>query len=353
MAANSDKWYSRWLGPVAELYRGAAAARRQAYEEGRRPLRKLPRPVVSVGNLVVGGTGKTPMVLYLCDKLSEWCHVAILSRGYGRKNARTYLRLPKANQLDDRAALFFGDEPVMMARRLKKVAINVGPNRYRAGLNALNSDPVDLFLMDDGFQHVELHRDVDIVLLDGRDNPPDLQVLPSGPLREPAETISRADIVVITYCEADGGHRVDLDWLRRVNPTAVLATARYEVDAFIDCTGGVEIDREELRHHPLYAFSGIAHPERLLDTLAEYDLKISGHRFFADHHYFTGRQLHDVKEEALNAGADGLITTEKDSVRIRIAKLRGLPVYYPRIRMKLLSGEEAIWERIGEVLHVG
>ncbi len=353
MPWNSDNKYKRWLSPLADIYREAARARRRAYEEGRKRRKRLPRPVLSVGNLTVGGTGKTPTVLYLVQKLSGWCQVAILSRGYGRKGARSYQALPSARVLDDRAALFFGDEPVLLARRLPSTSVHVGPNRYSAGLKALDRRPIDLFVLDDGFQHVELERDIDMITLDGQQDPRELKPLPAGPLREPVDALKRADIVLINHVNADGSHEIDLDWLRSLCPEAPIVTARLEPSGIYECRTGNLIDREEIESIPLYAFSGICNPESFHLTLREQGFQIKDHRAFPDHYRYKARDIQLLNREARSIGAKGFITTEKDSVRICGDRLPELPLYYVEVSLRILEGEEAMWERIGDVLHAG
>lgn len=349
----TDRWYLRWLEPLGDMYRGAARARRRAYEEGRRPRRKLPRPVISVGNLTVGGTGKTPLVMYLCEKLAGWCHPAVLTRGYGRRGKRDYVTLPDPRQLDERAALFFGDEPVMMARRLARTSIHLGPNRYKTGLRALGCSAVDVFILDDGFQHIELARDLDIVILDGTEDVRRLHALPAGPLREPVESLSRADIVLINHCAPDGSHRIDRDWLRGLCPDAPVVRSRYTVESLINARSGEELKPEQLREFPLFAFCGIAQPGHFRDTLKELALTLAGSRSFGDHHVLGKREYQELSRLAQESGARGFITTEKDATRLNTALLDPLPVYYPRLKLMILEGEEQMWERIGEVLNVG
>jgi tetraacyldisaccharide 4'-kinase len=349
----TDRWYLRWLEPLGGVYRGVARARRRAYEEGTRPSRKLPRPVISIGNLTVGGTGKTPLVIYLCEKLAGWCHPAILTRGYGRKSKRDYMAVPSPKLLDSRAALFFGDEPVMMARRLKNTSIHIGPNRYKNGLKALDRDPVDVFLLDDGFQHVELARDLDIVIVDGGEDVRTLQTLPAGPLREPVESISRADIVVINHCKADGSHKIDMNWLRSQCPDVPIVLSRYEIKGMINAGTNEVADSKNFKKRKLFAFCGIARPQHFYSTLMEQGLNVVGSKSFNDHHIFTGRELSDLSDQAAALGADGLISTEKDVARLDTDKLGPLPLFFPRLDLIVLDGEENMWERIGEVLNVG
>lgn len=352
MAWNKPRWYDRVLEPIAEVYRGVTESRRQAYEVGKKRQQILPRPVISIGNLTVGGTGKTPLVMYLAKKLSSWCHVAVLTRGYGRTDKRSYLVVPKPSMLDERAALFFGDEPVMMSKHLKNTSIHVGPNRYKNGLTALRNHPVDVFLMDDGFQHVNLYRNLDIVLLDGEEELKTLKPLPAGPLREPLEALRRADILFVNHCGLDGECKVDLEHIKNYCPNAPVVKGRYAVTGLVDCITGEKYEIEQLKKKPLFAFCAIAKPDKFMDKLSESGLDVVGKRFFMDHHRFTGRDVRSIMNEAMEAGAEALVVTEKDSVRIKCNKIRGLAIYYLAIELQIIEGEEKMWERVGEVLNV-
>lgn len=353
MRKGKNKWFLRWVNPAGEIYRGVAKARRAAFEDGRRRQKKLPRPVLSIGNLTVGGTGKTPLVLYLCKKLSGWCHVAILTRGYGRKNDRAYMQLPSARLLDEKASRLFGDEAVLMARHVTNTSVHVGAKRFACGLKALERNPIDLFVLDDGFQHLELYRDLDIVVVDGQEDPRVLQAVPAGPLRESPEALRRADIVIINHCDPDGGNVIDSEWLRSLAPKAPIILARYQVVDFHDCKTGTLLQKEEMEDLPLFSFCGIGNPDSFMDSLEESELNVVGHRFFHDHHNYRVKELHAMNAEAVAAGAKAMITTEKDSVRIQTGKFGGLPLFYVEIQLVIIEGEEALWEKIGEVIRVG
>ena len=177
--------------------------------------------------------------------------------------------------------------------------------------------------------------------------------LPAGPLREPPEAIRRADIVLINHCDEDGGHRIDMSWLQRMCPDVPVATARYQITGITEARTGADVSLQELRHHPVYAFCGIARPENFMKTLAEAGANVVGRQTFTDHHVFTFREKRKLMKSALSAGADALITTEKDIVRLPIESVQGLPVFYLKVGLQVLSGEEAMWERIGEVVNVG
>lgn len=347
----SDKM-KRWLGPLAELYGKAAAARRHSYEHGRLPQKQLPRPVISVGAITVGGSGKTPLVSHIYGKFSSNRHLVILSRGYGRKDESSYVALPQGARLDEDAARFFGDEPVMLAKRFDNIPIFLGPERFQAGMNALRHGPVDAFLLDDGFQHYELHRDFELVTLDASEDPRNLMELPVGTLREPLDALSRAHAFVFQHCTPDGQHRIDLEWLRGVNAKATVAKACYEIESLRDGRTGAILERETMHNAPLFLFSGIARPEKIASLLQMESVSLVGNRYFSDHHRFSGKELRNVEEEAIQAGAEALLTTEKDAARLRWSRLRGLPIFVLCIRIRFLEGETELMQRIGEVIGV-
>ena len=342
-------WTQRITQPFSLVYQGLVRARRAAYRSGEKEVHWLPKPVISVGNLSVGGTGKTPAVAYLADKLSELWHVAILTRGYGRDNSQ-YLTLNPA-LLDAKASLLFGDEPVMLAGQLPpRVSIHVGASRYRLGLHALSKGRVDLFLLDDGFQHLELHRDVDIVMLDGQVDLWAEELLPSGTLREKQDALTGVDVLWINRCDENGGHCLDETDLLRLSPDAVLVKSRYEPLDPVNVFTGERESLEEFRTRKVFAFCGIGRPESFERTLAEAGIVPSQCRHFGDHHVFGKQDFLALTEEAERQGAEVLLTTEKDAVRLRKAENLGLPVWMLPVRLRVLEGEDALWARLEKAM---
>ncbi len=345
---------SKILKSIADVYRGITQARRRAYDQGIKRYYRLPRPVISVGNLTVGGTGKTPVVLYLADKLAGWASVSILSKGYGRKSPRSYLTLHDRRELDAKACQIFGDEPVMMAKKLpSNVSIHVGPKRYQLGTMALDRGPVDLFILDDGLQHMELQRDLDIVLLDGQQDPQKLETLPIGPLREPIESISHADIVWINHCNPDGSHRIDMAWLKEMVPDAVIVKSRFIPGVVVTTDSDFEVNSESIKSKTLAAFCGIGKPTSFFHTLEEDGLNVKIKKAFPDHHFFTRKELIELQKEARLAGCTALITTEKDAARINQIPQLDITCYVQKLEIEILDGEEALWEKIGESIKLG
>jgi tetraacyldisaccharide 4'-kinase len=270
---------------------------------------RLPRPVVSVGNLAVGGSGKTPHVRFLAAWLaSEGYRVAVLSRGYGRES-RGVLWVSDGSRLlsDARQA---GDEPFLLASSLEGVAVLVGESRLRAGLECLSKRDVDLFLLDDGMQHLPLARDLDILLVDAARGLGNRLTLPLGPLREPPGHAKYAGAVVVTKCR-DLGHGQDV---ARTIPGISGKTVAYSAirpAAIVGRNG---------RRRPLDppgtrvgAFSALAMNGQFVRTLEQAGYVVESFRGYRDHHRFTEADLRRIRE---SAGGLPLLTTEKDLVRL-------------------------------------
>lgn len=267
------------------------------------PVKRLRLPVVSIGNLSTGGSGKTPLTIALAKALTaRGVHVDVLSRGYGRTSS-TAARVPAQG-----AALEFGDEPLLITEKAD-IEVYVAPDRYQAGLLA-EGDRVamtvlgephrpGIHLLDDGFQHRQLHRDSDIVLLDRRDWTDSL--LPAGNLREPREAALRADVIAIPAEDVELAEELKAwGW----NKPVWRVRRRMEVP---------RIDG------PVAAFCGIARPQQFFDGLLAGGLDLVVRRAFPDHHPYTPTDVEQLAQSARRAGTGALITTEKD--RVRLGKL--------------------------------
>jgi tetraacyldisaccharide 4'-kinase len=296
--------------------------------------------VVAVGNLTVGGTGKTPLVEWLARELTvRGRRVVILSRGYGRRGGGNSLLVSDGRQvfLSPREA---GDEPVLLARRLVGVPVVVGRDRHRAGAWALPRFGPDVLLLDDGFQQRGLATDVDIVCLDARAPWGPRGLLPRGSLREPASALGRAHLLVLTGAAGAVRDAVP-DEVRRHAPGAPIAWASYEPESTLDPKTGTDGPIESLRAHPLLAFAGIAMPERFAATLAGLAVTPRDFVAFPDHHPYTPADLAALEARARAVGAEWLLTTEKDAVRL--PDPGELPVRALRVRLRLDDPGGAWW----------
>jgi tetraacyldisaccharide 4'-kinase len=280
-----------WLWPLVPAYRLAVALREFQLRAGLKPVRRLRPPVVSVGNLSAGGAGKTPLVIALAKALTaRGAQVDVLSRGYGRQRSTPPLLVDSRGTADQ-----FGDEPLVIAHEAQ-VPVFVAAERYEAGLLADASLQVSIHLLDDGFQHRQLHRDADILLLSRADLADHL--LPAGNLREPLRAAERADIIAVPKDEPEVA-----DWLKSRAWKGQLWRVRRRMDV-------PQIDG------PVVAFCGIARPQQFFQGLASGGARVAAQFAFPDHHRYTPGDLERVTSAAQEAGAAALLTTEKDRVRL-------------------------------------
>jgi tetraacyldisaccharide 4'-kinase len=290
---------------VSALFTTVVAARNALYDCGVLKPKRLRRPVISVGNLSVGGAGKTPFVIMLGELLRQrGLRVDVLSRGYGRRTSGVLV--VDAGGTPQR----FGDEPLLIARRLANVPVIVGESRYQAGLEAERRFETDIHLLDDAFQHRQLARDFDIVLLSRHD----LQdrLLPSGRLREPLSSLARADAVIWSEPEDLAALPVSIPvWrVRR------------------------RVELPQPSPAKPFVFCAIAGPQRFLRDLEGSGVRAAGYHWFRDHHAYTEADIQRLCREASRAGADGFLATEKDAV-----KLEALRAQLPKLAVARLSLE--------------
>jgi tetraacyldisaccharide 4'-kinase len=293
------------LWPASLLYGAVVSTRTALYARGFLKRKRLKTPVISVGNITVGGTGKTPLVIWLANRLLQnGKRVAILSRGY-RGTAGT------------------SDEIELMKSRLQnRVTFGVGKNRFLEGTRIESSQQVDVFLLDDGFQHVQLARDLDIVLMDAS-RPVGPTLLPSGPMREKVSALSRAGLLVFTRTESTFGAN---EAIQRLSNLPVFATSTTLLGFRPLQTSASPHPASALTGGPFFAFCGIGNPEAFISDLKKWEIAATAHMFFRDHHRYSLEDAHAIEEAAHRAGANALVTTEKDSFNISAAKF-SMPVY--------------------------
>jgi tetraacyldisaccharide 4'-kinase len=315
--------YGRVLESRARLYRsGALSAERAAC------------PVISVGNLTLGGTGKTPFVEFLARRLRfEGRTPAIVSRGYGRRSKGVRVVSEGAGPLVDPDE--GGDEPVAIARRVPGVRVIVGERRADAVRVAIDRG-ADIVILDDGFQHLALRRDVDLLLIDATDPFGGGDLPPRGRLREPVSALARADAVVFTRIDLADPPREARRELSRWNPKAPVFTARIRTAGLWDERGSAIADTR-LTSRRFVAVCGIANPRSFRASLGELDLSAEELLAFPDHHRYGRRDLERIRRAADRTGSAWIATTEKDAV-----KLEGrttLPVVALRLEVEVGEAE--------------
>jgi tetraacyldisaccharide 4'-kinase len=332
------------LAAAAWGYRSGLALRGAAYRSGLRRTRRLPSPVVAVGNLTVGGTGKTPLVEHLARALqARGRRVVILSRGYRRQGSGAVELVSDGVRvlLDARAA---GDEPYLLARRLTGVPVVVGRDRYRTGQWALARFGPAVLLLDDGFQQMRLAKDVEIVCVAARAPWGRRGLLPRGSLREPPAALGRAHLLVVTGSGAPAGSAAVLAELRRYAPDAPIAHAAYEAEGVVDTRSGQGVDIAQLRARPPLAFAGIAAPESFAATLDALGVRPRAFVAFPDHHAYRPADLAALERRAAAVGAEVLLTTEKDATRLPAPGT--VPVWALRVRLRLEDRDGEWWRAL-------
>ncbi len=330
-------------------YRIALAIRERAYAWRLLSTGRLPCPVVSVGNITLGGSGKTPMVEQVALCLQELGAVpAIVSRGYGRDTRGVAIVADReGTRLGPRAA---GDEPVLLAERLPGVPVIVGENRFDAGQVAVQRCGATAIVLDDGFQHRTLHKSLEILVVNGRAPWGNRRLFPRGMLREPLSALGRADLLVVTNPPSEADARAVTDTVRRHNRGVPVLVASYEVVGAREMAAGRELQPGELGGRRLLAFAGLGSPAGFADTLLAAGVSVAGLMEYPDHHWFTQRDLGELAQQAGAIGAEGLITTEKDWVRLRSLTAPSVPLWVLRVRLRVDSGREQLRHALDHTL---
>lgn len=328
---------------LSMAYSVLVQGRYRLYRWGVLPTRRLPLKVVCVGNMTMGGTGKTPTVEYVARSLKDaGVRVAVLSRGYRGKKEKGLgvVSDGKAVLLSQRAS---GDEPHLLARRLEGIPILVGRNRYKSGKMAHQSFQTQVAVLDDGYQHIQLHRDMNILLVDGRVGFGNGRLFPLGSLREPLAGLARADQFLITKTENQDKIQAIEGTLKRWNSKAPIFHGRYVPEHLFDPETGQRSGPDGLKGKKVLAFAGIARPEYFFELLGSLGAAVVEEIIFPDHHWYAQRDLETIQKTM--SRAEWVVTTEKDMVRLEDLNLTGLPIRVLEIRMEI-SDEEAFREAL-------
>jgi tetraacyldisaccharide 4'-kinase len=321
--------------PLSWLYGVGVTLRNRRYDRDPSASTKLPVPVVSVGNLTVGGSGKTPFVAALArELLARGERVAVLSRGYGRRSKSPFVLVSDGTRIlasaDDS-----GDEPLELARVVQGLAVAVGPDRAVAGRKLLEELGRHVLLLDDGFQHRRLRRDLDLVCFDAREPVASLRLLPRGRLREPLESLSRADAVVWTRWSEDAPSEELKGLVSRAVTELPAIRARERLLGFSPLDGSEALGPEYFRGCPVGVLLGVARPERVVESIPAEVVFTAARR---DHHPWDPAEVEALAEDAKRRGAVALLTTGKDAVKIASGPgTATIPLYAIRIDMEILD----------------
>ncbi len=328
------------LWPAARAWAAAARLRASLYSSGTLKRRRLPRPVVSIGNLTAGGTGKTPFVLWLFGELERrGLRAAVLTRGYRRLDSSRILLFTGGVETADPAGA--GDEVQLMLRH-GVAPIAVAADRYEAGAALERQTACSLYLLDDGFQHLALERDLDIVLIDSTRPPWTDELLPAGLLREPVAALRRANVLVFTRIQQWSDAEGLLKYARELAPQADVFLARTQLAG--------SVPDAPIATGPVLAFAGIGNPRAFFADLCVCGLQVVGTERFRDHHLYTVKDLLKLERRAREVEAEALVTTEKDAVNLPQAFRKGLelPLRVVRMELQVERGRELV-KRIVEM----
>jgi len=329
------------LGILSIPYGAVMRLRKAAYDAGLLRTHRLPKPVVSVGNITVGGTGKTPMTAliarYCLDRGKKVC---VISRGYGG-SLEGSCRIVSDGRSVLLSAGEAGDEPVLLAKSVPGLMVVIGTDRHAAGLFALERLAADIIILDDGYQHIRLHRDLNVLLLDCERPLDNGNVLPAGLLREPASAVKRADLIIYTRCgkSEPAGHF----------PCIPSCMAKHELAGVVGPDGGEMEPLSNLSRLRGVAFAGIADPVSFFTMLDESGLDIPARISFPDHCGYGKREIEELLAARESVRGDYLITTEKDMVKLS-PHMRKLGCVYAAVLAVKIADMKHLTDKLEKLL---
>ena len=322
-------------------------ARAALYERGTLQSHHFGAPVISVGNITTGGTGKTPLVEWLADKLAaRGLRVCILTRGYGRANSNRRVVVSDGSRiLSDLESA--GDEPLMMAESLlEKAAVVCDSDRVAAAKWAIENLQSDVLILDDGFQHLRLARELDIVTIDSTRPFDNGWVLPAGMLREPISSLGRADCIVLTRTAEDKAEALQ----RKIHnlSDAPILTSHTITSRLLSLQTDAPVELEKLRETRVSAFCGLGNPESFFRQLGADGVQVVHTVAFRDHQRYSQSDIHQLTKESAARGAEALITTAKDAVKLRELRF-DVPCFVLGIEIQI-AGEEILLRLVDKAI---
>ena len=344
------------LAPLGVLYSAVTAARRALYKTGALKVHKINAPVISVGNITTGGTGKTPLVEWVARTVArEGRRVCILMRGYGRRDEGKRVIVSDGEHILADATTG-GDEPRLLAEALQGVASVISDaDRTSAARYAIENFESEVFILDDGFQHLRLARDLNIVAIDSTNPWGDGHLLPRGRLREPLRELRRADLIILTRTEQSQDVVSLRKQTERLSNGRPVILSRTQTKMLRPLTATTESNTSELSTHPsslrphtFAAFCAVGNPSAFFKQMQRDGYTLKFMRSFPDHHVYTQRDVGEIVSEAKEAGAEALITTAKDAVKLRSLTF-DLPCYVLEIELEF-DDEEKLTAMIREAI---
>lgn len=321
---------------ISFFFRSVIYLRKLFYRFGLKNSYTALKPVISIGNITAGGTGKTPLVIWICKYLSEkGLKPGILTRGYKSGKGK------------------ISDEPALLAKSCPKAEVVVNSDRVKGGQKAVLEHNCDVLVMDDGFGHIRLKRDLDIITIDATCPFGYVRLLPAGLLREPLKSVRRADAAIITRCDLVCAEVIDeiRKKLIRLKENIIIAESVHKPLKGVFMKGN-ELGLDELKTKKIYAFCGIGNPDSFFKTLEKCGIQVLGSRVYNDHYNYLETDLTDIYEEARYLQADVILTTQKDWVKTALLYNGDSQMLfgYLAIELSLIEGREKIEELINSVL---
>lgn len=319
------------LIPFSLIYYIIISVRGFFYSRGIFKTHSLNAKVISIGNITWGGTGKTPAVLYIAEFLAKENHnVAVLSRGYAK------------------------DEQDLFSKLAKDIPLVAGRDRVKSGKKAIDRYSVDTLLLDDGFQHRRLSRDLDIVCIDATNPFGNRCLIPAGSMRERLTGLKRADILLLTKADLIKDQKVIKrleDKLKRINPDALIVKAIHSPKYFYRLRDEQLINIETVRNKNIALVSALGNPRSFEKTVLNMELKFKKHFIFRDHHSYAAEELRKIEDYCIKKGIDTLITTEKDAVKLGNGNLQlsKVNVLVLGVRFKIIENEKGFYNRLSGI----
>ena len=299
------------------MFEALIRARSRLYSASLLPQRRLPAPIISIGNITTGGSGKTPLVIYVAQMLAKLGFIpAVLSRGYGRIEPKKILVLSPGETVSSPARIL-GDEPALIRRHIPSAFMGIARKRFLAGDLIAKKQQRVIFLLDDGFQHRKLHRDLDIVIIDGSQPLGSNHVFPRGTLREPLSELHRCQIIMINGTQDGAGTDCVREEIRRHHPTAAIFYCKQTIQSLAPFLEWKEDSgSQSVPARPAYLVAALGNPDRFREDVEKLGIEIRGTKFFPDHYWLKPKDWIACIEEARRKNAGAIIITEKDAVKI-------------------------------------
>ena len=342
LVAHSDGGYGRrllrlLLRLISFVYCLAVEVRNLCYKMKIFKSAQTAVPVISVGNITTGGTGKTPLVIWLCNMIAKKnVRCVILTRGYKSQSGN------------------ISDEPAILAKACPDARVVVNSNRYRGSLRAVAEFGAKVLVMDDGFQHRKLKRNLDIIAIDATCPFGYGKLLPAGLLREPVRSLKRADAIVITHYDQSSPDQTEdiINRIRQIAPDMIIAKANHHHPNAV-LHKGETLTIDELKEKDIFAFCGIGNPNAFLNRLEMFGLRVVGSKVFNDHHNYTDGEISDIYEQARILGADIILSTEKDWVKSTLYANKDEEILFAYLGLELefIEGADSIESLVEKVLY--